>query len=751
MWKRLTALSFTIVLAGAMGCSGDDGATGATGPEGKQGPAGQPGSTGAPGDDGTNGTNGTNGQDGENGQDGQDGVDPTINNTAPSAADDSTSTPRDMSVIIDVLANDTDSDSHPLVVSSVTQPSQGAVEVNGDQTIRYVPDGVFKGTDTFDYTTQDIWGETSTATVTVTVLGDSVFTLGLLHHSDGESKLLHAGSGLESYGGIARFKTLVDRWRGWADQRTHGTIMVSSGDNFLAGAPFSASLNDPAGTIYDAVGLGHIGYDAICLGNHDFDFGPSVLADFIDQTTSAPFLSANLDFSQEPLLDALVTSGRIAASVVVERSGESIGIVGATTPDITSISSPGLVQVDPNVAAAVQAEVDALVATGVNKIILISHLQSVNEDKALAGEIEGVDIMVAGGGDDLFANPWDALLPNAAPTGDAYPFVTEDKAGNPLYIVSTDGNYRYIGVLLARFDAYGRVIGWDEVSGPKRVTGVMSDVDYSAMDATVQADVTVPVESYIAAMAANVIATAGVNIDGTKNTLRTSETNEGDLVADALLWQAKQIHAAFGAPEPQIAIQNSGGIRNESIIPAGADISEATTFEILAFDNKLAVVTVGPDVLKEVLENAYSKLPTANGRFAQVAGMSVEVDPSRPGRVIDSASKQVTTPGERVRSVVLDGGTPVVTNGAVDAAAPTNVVIATIDFLVRPLDGTPVKIVGGDEYPFGASPDFTLLGATYQQALFNYLQAPASEGGLEGVVTAAAYPADGNGRITILP
>jgi 5'-nucleotidase len=75
-------------------------------------------------------------------------------------------------------------------------------------------------------------------------------------------------------------------------------------------------------------------------------------------------LSANLDFSQEPRLQALVDQGRIAASVVVKERGEMFGIIGAVTPMLPFISSPRNMVVMADVAAAVQAEVDKLEALG---------------------------------------------------------------------------------------------------------------------------------------------------------------------------------------------------------------------------------------------------------------------------------------------------------------------------------------------------------------------------------------------------
>ncbi|MCH8141641.1 MAG: hypothetical protein IH908_08610, partial [Proteobacteria bacterium] len=118
------------------------------------------------------------------------------------------------------------------------------------------------------------------------------FRLTILHNNDGESQLVDLGSELEDFGGIGRFATVVQRERQRANSESDGVILVSSGDNFLAGPEFTAGLR--AGTYYDALALDLIGYDAIALGNHDFDFGPEVLAEFIRQVSNseAPFLSS---------------------------------------------------------------------------------------------------------------------------------------------------------------------------------------------------------------------------------------------------------------------------------------------------------------------------------------------------------------------------------------------------------------------------------------------------------------------------
>src|SRR5690606_39960606 len=212
------------------------------------------------------------------------------------------------------------------------------------------------------------------------------FRLTILHNNDGESKLVSA-PGEPDFGGIARFKTVMDKLRAEATRspakgvRT-GVVVLSSGDNFLAGPEFNASLTKGV-PFYDSIALSAVGYDAMVIGNHEFDFGPDVLADFITGfgKKAPPFVSANLDFSDEPALQALVNQRMIVASTVVRERGHQIGLVGATTPALTSLSSPRNVKVLQDVAGIVQAEVDRLTRDGVDKIIFVSHLQGLAEDR----------------------------------------------------------------------------------------------------------------------------------------------------------------------------------------------------------------------------------------------------------------------------------------------------------------------------------------------------------------------------------
>jgi 5'-nucleotidase len=571
------------------------------------------------------------------------------------------------------------------------------------------------------------------------------FTLTILHNNDGESRLTGA-PGNPDFGGVARFATLVDdlrseatRGRPPADQaKRRGVVLLSSGDNFLAGPEFQASL-DKGVPFFDSIALSRIGYDAFAIGNHEFDFGPDVLADFIDSFGRKPpqFVSANLDMSDEPRLATLADDGTIVASTIVRERGERIGVVGATTPLLPAISSPRNVKVFEDVAGLVQEQVDGLSGRGVDKIILISHLQNINEDLELIPMLRDVDVTIAGGGDELLANDDDALVPGDERATDpvteeplTYPIVAADADGQDVPIVTTAGDYKYVGRLVVNFDRDGQVLSTDDSSGPVRVSGVAPDA--VEPDQRIQRDVVDPVAAFVADLAENVVAQSEVSLEGRRDPgVRTEETNLGNLLADALRDAGTDNAAEFGVAPPDVAIQNGGGIRNNSLIPPGP-LTELDTFSIAPFPNFVSVV---PDVpraqFKEIVENMVSATPFADGRFGQVSGFSFSYDTTFTAQVVDNDGN-VLTPGDRVRSLVLDDGTVIVQDGqVVDGPA---IAIATNDFTAR----------GGDQYPFRGLP-FTTVGVTYQQALSGYL-----DENLGGLVTATDYPEGGEGRIVRL-
>ena len=537
--------------------------------------------------------------------------------------------------------------------------------------------------------------------------------LTILHNNDGESQLLHAGAGVEQFGGIGRF---IAKLRHLESAAGEHFLVLSSGDNMLPGPEFDASL-ERGPPLYDSIALKRIGYHAICLGNHDFDFGPDVLATLIeDAGEGAAFLSANLDFSEEPRLRALEASGALTKHTIVELAGgHRIGLIGLTTAELGSISAPRRVKVDKDLVGVVQDQVAELEGAGIDKIILLSHLQDIAFDVKLTSKLSGVDVIIAGGGDELLASVDDRLVPGDEKIiAGSYPTIATDARSRRVPIVTTPGAYRYIGRLILQFDRHGEVVEIDKASGVVRVAGG-EEPDAVIADPEVERIVTRPLQEALAKSAAKIVGRSAFPLDGLRGSIRGGETNLGALVADAIRWHAGQLAPDYGLRAPEVGVINGGGIRNDSIIDAGP-ITELDTFDILPFPSFVSIVPELPlPTLVAVLEHSLSNV--GGGSFLHVSGMEV--------------GYSATDGGASVHSLVLDDGRVLVADGRVaEDAKPVNV--ATISFIAA----------GGGGAPFPGA--FTNLGATYQHALSTYLSSPE---GAAGVVSGAQYPKGGCERL----
>ena len=532
---------------------------------------------------------------------------------------------------------------------------------------------------------------------------------------------------------------MLDRLRSEADaiaDINHGTVTVSSGDNFLAGLNLRASFqrfDAGNGPFYDSDAMAALGYDAVTIGNHEFDFGPARLAQFIAfERSGVPFLSANTDMREEPILQSLRDNGRIADATVVEKNGEEIGIIGVSPPETPSISAPRKVKFAADnaaTAAKVNEVAQELTDEGVDKIILSSHLQNITNERSVVALLKNVDIVISGGADDLLANPGTPLVPGSTPVG-PYPTIASDSTGADVPIVTTQGEYRYVGRLVAMFDADGRITEIMDRSGPVRVSANAADPDVATENAALKTAITDPLVDYRAALAANVIGTTAVRLDGDNpNPIRLREANLGNLVADGFLAAANRTAVADGRPLAKVAFSNGGGIRNS--IAAG-NITEAQTFNVLPFDNVIVTVpNVTRQQFKDLMEWGVAALPAANGKFPQISGFKLTVDTTRQAQV--QTGSTITTPGQRITSLTLDDGTKIVENGAVVAGGPVN--IATTNFTAN----------NGDAYPFNGLPAVA-AGVPYQQSLYDYIVQD-----LGGTVSGPAYQTGGNGRIVITP
>ena len=408
-----------------------------------------------------------------------------------------------------------------------------------------------------------------------------VFTLQLLHASDmdGTTGALR---------NVENFSAILSAFR---SKYPNGTLVLSSGDNWIPGPRYYAAAdraNDPVLGVSgngrgDVALLNAMGFHASALGNHELDRGTAEFASIVaaeargDGTyvgSSFPYLSSNLVFADDehlaPLVvpdgqEAALVGGSLARTAVVVVGSQRIGIVGATTPSLAGITGSGDVTVLPAsysidaLAGVIQESVDTLTAQGLDKVVLLAHMQRIDVEQALAGKLNGVDIIVAGGSNTLLADDTDRLRPGDVAKG-PYPMTLESSIGEPVLLVNTDGDYRYLGRLVVDFDKQGRII-------PESVDPYISGA-YATdpQGGQLFAGRPVPEVSRIAATLrgvlqerdGNIVGRTRVFLEGRRSQVRTQETNLGNLTADANLWMAQQVD-----PETQVSFKNAGGIRGQ--------------------------------------------------------------------------------------------------------------------------------------------------------------------------------------------
>ncbi len=519
------------------------------------------------------------------------------------------------------------------------------------------------------------------------------FDLTVLHSNDGESMLVPDEDA--GFPGVARFVADMQSMQAQAVDAgaDSGVVTISSGDNFLAGPRLNASRLVDDAPFYDALVYNEANYDAMTIGNHEFDFSPDLLAEFIAAVDAdIPFLSANIDVSPEPVLDAL--GDRIAPSTIIEEAGRRIGVIGAVYEDLESVSSPRDVVIN-EVLPAVEAQIAELQSQDVDIILLSSHLQDLNTELTLIPELSGVDAVVGGGGgEDLRAT---------------YPLFAVDADGQQVPVVTTPGNYTDIGRLVLGFDADGALV---------RITSAASQLMPVAMDGprnqTMTTEVETPVEAYVESLSENALAQTEVPLDGRRGFVRTRETNLGSMLADAMLLAARDRAVDIpDAPQADVALSNGGGIRNDSIIGPGA-VTELDTFNVAAFLNFVSVATIDGDTLVAVMEHALESAPEPAGGFGQWAGVDFTYDLEQPAgaRLVD-----VTVTREDDSEVLL------VDDGATTAAGSEEFAIASVNFLLD----------GGDDFPFPEDLEYNQMPVTYQEAL-------AERVADLGTITAEDYP-----------
>ena len=397
----------------------------------------------------------------------------------------------------------------------------------------------------------------------------------------GKTVILHTNDvhgAVEGYAYIAQLK---------ADYEAKGAevILVDAGD-FSQGTTYvSSTKGADAVTMMNAAG-----YDVVTLGNHEFDYGYAQLK---ENMSKAKFKVVCADVFNEdgtPIFDASYT--------YTTKSGVKVGFFGMETPETQTKANPALIKglTFATGDAFTKAAADQVAALkDADVVICLAHL-GVDAESApyrstdLYAAVKGIDFIV---------------------DGHSHTVMTKGEKGEP--IQSTGTAFANIGVIVI-----------DDASKKIESNSLYEIKEDTAKDATVAAAAKVIVDRVNNEYGTK-FATSKVELNGAKapNGNRDVETNNGDLITDAMRWKVLQNKDGLTVNEDHVvAITNGGGIR--AAIAKG-DVTKKDINTVLPFGNTVAVVYVTGEQLLEALEASTFSTPTAVGGFPQVSGINFTI------------------------------------------------------------------------------------------------------------------------------
>jgi len=408
-------------------------------------------------------------------------------------------------------------------------------------------------------------------------------------------------------------------------------ITLSAGD-IIQGTLYYSVYKGEA----DAAAMNQINWDALTLGNHEFDDGDEGLKTLLDQM-DGEFVSANVVPKKGNILE-----GYWKPYKIIEREGEKIALLGIDIKQKTQVSSRPSDEIEFfDEVETSQKYADELKAKGVNKIILISHFGMKN-DLDLATKVDGIDVIVDGDSHSLLG---DFSMVGLQSSYDTYPQRTTSKSGEKVCVVSA-WQYNYmVGKLHVSFDKDGKVTSCEGVpylllddanitvnkvemnaTFKAEVEAIFSDneqIDSVREDDAVVASLK-PFTEKIEAQKDEVVGTAKEFLG--HNRIPTHEYNGINLPLGSDIAPLVAYSFYKASRRADACIQNAGGVRI-SIDEGNITIGEAYT--LLPFSNTLFEIDMTGSEIKQVLEDAlnnYLDNGGSTGSFPYAFGLKYDVD-----------------------------------------------------------------------------------------------------------------------------
>lgn len=491
----------------------------------------------------------------------------------------------------------------------------------------------------------------------------------------GHIVILHTN---DVHGGIAGYAKLAAVKESYTASGAY-TLLVDAGDYIQGDPTVSASQGKTAIELMNSTG-----YDAATVGNHEFDYGYANLKT-ISAQANFPILAANVQYNGATAFDS--------HTIFTAANGKKIGVFGLETPETATKAHPAKIQGvtfvgGQDMMKLAQTEVDTLKAAGCDYVICLGHLgidaeSTGNRSIDVLNAVTGIDVFIDGHSHSTL-DQIKAATNGTGKVGNAYLTSTGTKLANVGVVdIAPDGTITTSNVPLDTLTAENA----DTAAVIQRIQQQI-DTDYGA-----------------------VFAQSEVQLNGEKAQVRTGETNLGDLITDAMLWQAGTLGEKVDA-----AISNGGGIR-ASLSVGGLTKKDINT--VLPFGNTLYLVKLTGAQLLEALEASTCSLPESIGAFPQVSGIEYTVNTGAKFSSTENYPGSTYGKPNAVNRVTIQR----VGGAAFDPAETYSIV--TNDFLGA----------GGDTYyTFKSSPVGYDTGVPLDEVLMDYITAQC-----KGTITKAAY------------
>ncbi|QIZ77090.1 bifunctional metallophosphatase/5'-nucleotidase [Ferrimonas lipolytica] len=423
-------------------------------------------------------------------------------------------------------------------------------------------------------------------------------------------------------GGYARMAEKLEMARATAEAADQPFLALHGGDAFQGSLYFNVMKGQGNAQLLSMMGL-----DAMAIGNHEFDLGNEALIDFANRV-NFPLLAANMDTSGDSAMSKI---DNIMPYTVKSLNGQNVGIFGLVLEDMESISSPGEDLAFEGEVVSAQATVNALLAEGVDHIVMVSHIGT-DRDLRIAEEVNGVDLIVGGHSHTLLGDFTNLGMGHGHPDMDYAEMVTNPDggktcivqagqyaqavgqvtvefaqgdiltcAGNNTLLIDDNFAHKYDGENREPLTDADQASAVEFIDGEQNIAITEQDVQVQYV---IDEDFKPLVEEFEGLVIGDIFDENDPvdqgSLDHTRipglakydASLRYKGSEAGVHVADSMVWKLNEVNM-----DVDFAITNNGGIRNPIVAGDEGLTAGYIIGELLYFSNELAVVELlGSDV-----------------------------------------------------------------------------------------------------------------------------------------------------------